>query len=60
MLYCLLFSMLGISLFGTLDHKKDDAWCYIVTITIAVSSVLPLGVLGLAMYFYVSKFWDPE
>lgn len=56
----LLMAMLGLSIFGTLNHQEGDSWCAIVAVMLVCSSVLPLVVFGIALYFYVSRFWDPE
>ena len=59
-LHILLLGMLLVSVFGTMFHTKDDRWCDAVTISVVVSSFLPLIVFGSAVFFYAERFWDPE
>jgi hypothetical protein len=57
---CLLMAMLGVSIFGTLNHADGDSWCAIVSGLVVTSSFLPLIVFGVALFFYIRQFWDPE
>lgn len=59
-LYCFLPMLLVLSIFGTLNHQKNDSWCIIINISIIISSSIPLIVYGIAFALYLRKFSDPE
>lgn len=52
--------LLVLSIFGTLNHQKDDSWCIIINVSIIISSSIPLIVYGIAFALYLRKFSDPE
>ena len=56
----MLMGLMVMTLVGTLQHKKGDHWCTVVATMVVLSSFVPLGVFGIAMYYYSGRFWDPD
>ena len=56
----LLLIFLVVTLIGSFQHRRGDTWCTAVATLIVVSSFLPLGVFGIAMYYYAGRFSDPD
>ena len=59
-LHVMLLGMLLVSIFGTMFHQDGDNWCTAVTISVVISTFLPLITFGVAVFFYAERFWDPE
>ena len=51
-LHLLLLGMLLMSVFGTMFHQEGDSWCIAVTVSVVISSFLPLVAFGAAVFFY--------
>jgi Na+/melibiose symporter-like transporter len=60
LLNVLLLGMMVVTLVGTFQHRKGDHWCTVVGLMVVLSSFVPLGVFGIAMYYYAGRFWDPD